>query len=155
MVKQFFRLMENALQMVLYRTFLKMVLYGTKKGSAIVTMPGLLQQKKPFWCSIELFSERFYTELSTAHLRTFSINLKNHFMMQRTFNHAKGSMRVHGSIQRCGSIRKVVKTIQMTKGSSHQERVLQLDGECAVEGFLKRVLYSTKKGSSIVTSLTL
>ena len=36
------------------------------------------------------------------------------------------------------------------KGYLHHERVLQIDGECAVDGS-KRVVYSTKKGSSILT----
>ena len=36
---------------VTYRTFLKMVLYNTKKGSSIVISLTLLQN--PFWCYIE------------------------------------------------------------------------------------------------------
>ena len=43
MVKWFFRLMENVLYMVLDRIILKMVLYGTKKGSAIGTLSSLEQ----------------------------------------------------------------------------------------------------------------
>ena len=38
MVKWLFRLMEHVLFMVLYRNFLKMVLYSTKKDSATVMM---------------------------------------------------------------------------------------------------------------------
>ena len=73
-VERFCRLMENVLYMVLCRTFLKMGLYSTKKGSAIVT--------SCVWCCIELYSTENHMQRIFKQSEERFHHAKNHLSTQ-------------------------------------------------------------------------